>query len=95
MGTPCPQTPENTSSKGLQRPVWETPKEGTVAKTCASKGLQRPVWLDTEQSKYATKSYNALLAPGAKTKVFIPLDRNKDTQLLQVMKHKAYLSKQN
>ena len=21
-GTPCPQTPEYTSSKGLQRPVW-------------------------------------------------------------------------
>ena len=57
------KTPETTSSKGLQRPVWEAPKEGTVAGTCASKGLQRPVWLDTEQSKYATKSYNALLAP--------------------------------
>ena len=50
-GTPCPQTPEYTSSKGLQGPVWEAPSEEKVAETCASKGLQRPVWLDTEQSK--------------------------------------------
>ena len=30
----------------------------------------------------------------SQNKVFIPLDRNKDTQLLQVMKHVTFISKQ-
>ena len=92
--TPCPQTPENTSSKGLQRPVWEATSEEKVAVTCASKGLQRPVWLDPEQSKIRHKELQRPVGTWSQNKVFIPLDRNKDTQLLQVMKHVPFISKQ-